>query len=586
MSYPWKKALPTKAYLAIIFSFLAACSSENRNANDSPSPSQSAKSDTAQATTIIHGGTIYTARDERPTVEAIALHDDKIIAIGSLDTMLALGNEQTTKINLDGNALFPGFTDAHGHLIGIGMRELTLNLENIESIAALTAAIRQEASTIPVGETIYGRGWIETDWPEERFPNRQDLDSVAPDHPVILIRADGHALVANSLALSRSNITADTADPSGGRIEKDDNGTPTGILVDAAQALVNGLIDTPSKERVIQAYEVGSKVYAAYGWTSIHNMSVPASHVPIMGELAGTYTERNISRLPIRVYNSLNREDLGWLVQNGHQVDQSGRIITRAIKMYADGALGSRGAALFDAYTDQPETKGLVLLENQTAIDAYKLALKNNIQVNTHAIGDRGNRLVLDWYKSAYDDLALPQNDIASPRHRIEHTQIVRLQDIPDIKAYGLIPSMQPSHAIGDLHFAPDRLGDDRLNGAYAWRSIIDAGIIIAAGSDAPVERGDPRIEFYAAISRKDQKGFQGNNWHPEEAVSRAEALKMFTIWPAIASFQEDDLGTIAVGKKADFTVFSSDIMTIPAAEILNIETVMTIIDGKIIYQR
>jgi len=245
-----------------------------------------------------------------------------------------------------------------------------------------------------------------------------------------------------------------------------------------------------------------------------------------------------------------------------------------------DGALGSRGAALSEPYSDAKDTKGLLLMQENEAHEFFDRALANGIQVNTHAIGDRGNKLVLDWYEKVFSR----NPDAGDLRWRIEHSQILHVEDIPRFAALGVIPSMQPSHAIGDLHFAPDRLGPDRLAGAYAWRALIDAGSIIAGGSDAPVERGNPLIEFYAAVARRDLKGFQGENWTPEQAVTREEALKMFTSWPAYAAFQENELGTIEVGKRADFTVFSDDIMTIAEEEIPNAKAVLTIVDGKVIY--
>lgn len=531
---------------------------------------------------IISGGEIYTAIDAQPTVEAVAIRGSRILATGSKDEILELASPATRMIDLSGAAMYPGFTDSHAHLRAIGMRELTLNLEGSPSLAAMAAKVQSAMDGLAPGESLYGRGWIETNWPEKRVPNRADLDPFSPDNPVILERADGHAMLVNSLALKRANINADTSDPAGGRIEKDAQGEPTGILVDAAQDLVASLLDSPSPERKRQAYEVGAKIYAAYGWTGTHNMSVAPDDISLMETLAGSLDSSGINHLPIRVYNSIEPEGFEALAANGPRQDESGRIITRAVKLYADGALGSRGAALFAPYQDQESTNGLLLITAQEAKNYMTSALKAGIQVNTHAIGDRGNALVLDWYEEVTSSADQPVGDV---RFRIEHAQIVRPIDIMRFQKNAVIASMQPSHAIGDLFFAPDRLGPERMEGAYAWRSMIDSGVIIAGGSDAPVERGDPRIEFYAAIARKDLKGFQGENWYPQEIVSRQEALKMFTAWPAYASFQEENLGTIEAGKKADFTVFSDDIMTIEPQDILNTKTVMTWVDGKIIYQ-
>ncbi|WP_202899730.1 amidohydrolase [Kordiimonas gwangyangensis] len=260
-----------------------------------------------------------------------------------------------------------------------------------------------------------------------------------------------------------------------------------------------------------------------------------------------------------------------------------GHIITRAIKLYMDGALGSRGAALLEPYADAA-TSGLLLTTKEDTMPILRKAMSLGIQVNTHAIGDRGNRLLLDWYEEVMQEVPTIERAVANPRWRDEHTQIVSPEDIPRYKALGVIPSMQPSHAIGDLHFAPARLGEERLVGAYAWQSFINSGVIVAGGSDAPVERGDPLIEYYAAIYRHDLAGFQGENWHAEEAVSRADALKMFTLWPAMASFQEDEIGSITVGKKADLTAFSVNLMTAEPSAIPKGEAVMTMVDGEVIY--
>jgi predicted amidohydrolase YtcJ len=265
--------------------------------------------------------------------------------------------------------------------------------------------------------------------------------------------------------------------------------------------------------------------------------------------------------------------------------DNSGRIITRGVKLYVDGALGSRGAALAAPYADRPDTSGLLLMTHEEAAPLFRKALRDGVQIATHAIGDRGNTLVLDWYEEALNAVPAGDRKVANPRWRVEHAQILNPADMARFAKLGVIASMQPSHAIGDFYFAPARLGDDRLDGAYAWESLLKSGAIVAGGSDAPVERGDPLIEFYAAVARKDLEGNSGADWRPDEKVSRDEALAMFTSAPAFASFQESDLGTIEVGKKADFTVFSKDIMTVPEAEILTAKPVMTVVDGELVFR-
>ncbi len=526
------------------------------------------------ATTIYYGGAIYTANDDRPSVDAVATFQDRILAIGDDEAVLRFRDPDTVMIDLAGAALFPGFTDAHAHLIGIGERELTLNLEQISSIAELVSIVKTETENAEPGAIIVGRGWIETGWPEGRFPNKSDIDPVSGENPVILTRADGHALLANSAAIQAAHINDETPDPDGGRIERDRNGAATGIFVDKAMNLVRASITNPDEARQKEAFLAANAVYTAYGWTGLHNMSVNPDNISLLETMSDQ------GDLDLRIYNSINDYGLDELAASGMRTSKNGKTITRAVKLYVDGALGSRGAALSAPYSDAPDTDGLLLLSEDNAARMLAKALANNIQINAHAIGDRGNRLLLDWYETALTENSRDE----SPRWRIEHAQILHPEDAPRFAKLGVIPSMQPSHAIGDLFFAPARLGAERLDGAYAWRLLLDEGAIIAGGSDAPVERGDPLIEFYAASIRKSLKGFSNDDWRPAQAVTRDEALKMFTLWPAYASFQEHDLGTIEVGKKADFTVFSKDIMTVPAGEILEAKAVMTVVDGEIVH--
>ena len=530
----------------------------------------------------LSGGTIYTALDATPTAEAVAVKDGKITYVGTNNGNWCVANTGPTAriVNLQGAAAYPGFTDSHAHLLGIGLREMTLNLEGTKSIAELQARVKAEAAKTAKGQTIYGRGWIETHWPEPRFPNRQDLDNAAPDNPIILIRSDGHAAVVNSVTLNSAGITSRTKAPFGGDILKDANGEPTGMLIDRAQDLVSGLVDSLTPERKEAAYIKGAALYASRGWTGIHSMSVDPDDIALLERLAVD------GRIGIRVYNSIDYKigsDMAdmW---DAPKID-SGLITTRAIKLYSDGALGSRGAALIEPYDDDPKNEGLVMLTRQAVMPILKDALREGIQVNTHAIGDRANRLVLSWYEDAMKDVPVNERKITDPRWRIEHSQIIDVEDIPRFAAAGIIPSMQPSHAIGDLHFAPSRIGKDRLKGGYAWRSLIDSGAIIAGGSDAPVEVGDPRIELYAAMVRKDQDGYSNDAWYPEQKVTPQEALKMFTAWSAYASFQDSRLGTIEVGKRADFTVMDADVLTANPQDILTAKPVMTIVDGIAVFE-
>ena len=527
------------------------------------------------ADTLYSNGTIHTGLDGEPTVEAVVVTDGRIVFAGSQQG--ANHYQVTEKINLEGAHLYPGFTDAHAHLYGIGRRETTLNLEGTPSLEALVQRLAAEAKRQTTG-AIIGRGWIETGWVEGRFPNRFDLDRAAPGRIVLLRRADGHALVASSKALEASGVGPDTPEVDGGRIERDEEGMPTGMLIDNAMNLVAQLAADLKGDERRPALMMGAKVMNAYGWTGVHNMSVNADDVQLLENMADQ------GELPLRVYNAVD-ENVMRLLAKGPRRAGDDRAITRAVKIYADGALGSRGAAMLAPYNDEPETSGLMMRGPEETRTLMARALRDGVQICVHAIGDRANREVLGWMEAAFNDVPVEERRIAKPRWRIEHSQMINPADIPRFAELGVIPSMQPSHAIGDLHFARARVGKDRLKGAYAWHSLIKAGSIVPGGSDAPVERGDPRIEFYAAVSRHDLKGYQGKDWHPEEAVDRVTALKMFTIWPAYASFREDELGTIEPGKRADFTVFADDIMTIPEMDILSTKVVMTVVDGETVYK-
>lgn len=518
---------------------------------------------------VIWGGPVYTAA-KPAKAEAVAVKDGRIAYVGAKAGAQARVGPKTQVIDLKGAALFPGFTDSHAHLRGIGERELSLNLEGSKSAAEAAGRVKAYIDARKPQGPVWGRGWIETGWPEGRFLDRSDVDAFSPDIPVLLVRADGHALVANTAALKAAHIDESTLAPAGGAILKDANGRLTGMLVDNAQRLVASLRERPTEADRRAAFDAAFKVETAYGWTGVHAMSVSWDDVLLLEALDAE------GKTPLRVYNAVDADQAGPLFANGPRATPDGRITTRAIKLYEDGALGSRGAALFEPYDDAPGTTGLVRTPPEVMRKTMAQAKAAGIQVATHAIGDRGNANVLDLYAEQK-----PQG----LRWRIEHSQTLRLADIPRFAELGVIASMQPSHAIGDLHFAPARLGMARLAGAYAWKSLIDSGAVVVGGSDAPVERGDPRIEFYAAVARKDLKGFSGPGWHLEQRLSRDEALALFTSKSAWARFAEDELGTLEVGKRADLSAFSADLMTIPEAEILKTHAVLTVVDGQVVYR-
>lgn len=533
-----------------------------------PAPPTDAAESSGSAVTVFTGGTIYTGIGTE-TVDAVAVDADGRIIATSPPGSSDWDDREVTLIDLGNGVMFPGFVDGHAHLFGIGQRELTLNLEGTGSVAELVARIAAEVDGVPAGQVVAGRGWIETGWPEGRMPSAADLDAVSPDNPVILGRADGHALVANSAALAAAGITDDTPDVSGGKIERDADGKATGILIDNAMNQVYALIASPSAEDIDRAFVVGGKAYSSRGWTGVHNMSVDPAHAPVLERLD------QAGQMPLRLHNAYDEAGFDIAAGRAHQTDT---ITNRSVKLYMDGALGSRGALLIEPYSDRPDTSGLSLLEPDRLGTLMARADEDNVQLAIHAIGDLANRRIMDVFEAGAHD--------ASDRWRIEHTQILHPDDIARVGSLGLIASMQPSHAIGDLKFAPDRLGSGRLAGAYAWQSLLDTDAVIVGGSDAPVEIGTPQIEFYAAVARKDLEGFSTDDWNADEALSREQALTLFTSAPAYAAFMEDDLGTIEVGKLADFTVFDRDLMTIPEAEILQAETVMTVVHGEIVFDQ
>jgi predicted amidohydrolase YtcJ len=479
--------------------------------------------------------------------------------------------------------MLPGMTDAHHHLSGVGFREMTLNLEGVNNLEDFLAKVKERVVQKKPGEWVTGRGWIETFWTPPVFPTRWDLDKVAPDNPVFLDRADGHGAVANSAALKIAGVHKNTPSPFGGEISKDkQSGEPNGMMLDAAQDLVQRHIPGTTVAEAERAIILGVNRDVKLGWTQVQDPGGSYAEVALMEKL---YEE---GKIKLRIYKALSApgREADRLLSEGPIVGKYGnRLTVRALKLYADGSLGSRSAALLQPYLDKTDTSGFLTIKEEELQPVLQEALRKGIQIETHAIGDRGNRFILDQYEKAMNAVPKAQWKIKEPRWRVEHSQIVNPADIPRFARLGVIPSMQPSHAIGDLHFAPSRLGIARLAGAYAWQSFIKSGSIVPGGSDAPVERGEPMIEFYAAVARKDLKGFSGAGWHPEEAVSREQALRMFTVWPAYAAFEEKLRGSIEPGKLADFTVLSADIMKIPEAEILKTRCVMTVIGGDIVYE-
>ena len=566
------------------------------------------------AGTIFINGNIYTVDDKQPFAQAIAVKGDRIIFVGANADAEQFRGDKTRIVDLAGKTVTPGFTDSHCHIFGIGEREMTLNLEGTNTREDFLAKVKERVAQTERNKWITGRGWIETFWKPPLFPSRADLDKIAPDNPVFLTRADGHAAVVNSAALKLANIDDNTPDPFGGQILKT-NGDPNGMLLDNAMDLVAKNIPRPTEAETEQALLKGIDREIRLGWCEIQNAGSELSDQKIIRR---AYAARKVK---LRMINAAYGpgEAANALLKNGATLNAfDHRFTQRTIKVIFDGALGSRGAALLAPYSDKADTSGFLTQKPDELRPMFEEALRRGIQVETHAIGDRANRLILDLYEQAFKAVPLGERKIQEPRWRVEHAQILTEQDLPRFGKLGVIASMQPSHAISDLFFAPARLGIERLAGAYAWNSLIKSGAIICGGSDAPVERGEPMIEFYAAVTRcplpehglpvgapsgvelrSEQNSGQDvrrahrqdayvppqpEGWHPEQAVSREQALRMFTSNAAYAAFEENDKGSIEVGKLADFTVLSADIMKIPAPEILKARCEMTVIGGEIVY--
>ena len=531
---------------------------------------------------LLHGGTIYTGNAAQPRAEAVLAIGDRIAYVGDAATARARAPAGARIVDLAGRTLLPGLTDSHAHLADIGERELGFDLTGVESVEALKRRLAERAAA-DASPWIVGANWIESKWKPAVFPSRRDLDAAVADRPVVLQRVDGHAVVVNSKALETLGITRETPDPQGGQILRDPaTGEPTGMLIDNAMDLVWKRLPPETDEALARNLEAGAASYVKLGWTEMQYAGTSWREIEQICRLYAA------GRMKLRVYAAIGGpgEDAEKLLAAGRDYRSCDpRLTVRAIKLFMDGALGSRGAALDAPYSDVPGSRGLYVTPPEEILRIATAALRRGIQVETHAIGDRGNRVALDQYEKALASVPVAERPVAEPRFRIEHAQVVADADIPRFAKLGVIASMQTSHAISDMLFAPARLGPDRIGGAYAWRKFLDAGVTIAGGTDAPVEAGDPRVEFYAAVSRRTLEGFAGPDWGLDQRLTREEAIAILTKGAAYAAFQERDRGTVEAGKLADFSVYSADWMTVPEAEIPRSRPVMTVIGGEIAWQ-
>lgn len=527
---------------------------------------------TGPAELVIRNAAVHTMTTIRSRATALAVHDGRFVAVGGESDVRPLIGPATRVIDLKGRTVLPGLIDAHGHMLSLGGRIADVDVVGTPTYEAVIARIAARARSTPKGQWILGRGWDQNDWPRTAMPHHAALSRAVPDHPVRMTRIDGHAVLVNRRALEAAGITRDTKDPSGGAILRDAKGEPTGVLVDAAMALV-GIPEITQAERERRLL-LAMKECARLGLTMVHDAGISEADM----DAYRTLLERG--QFPIRIYAMARATRDGGdladeIIARGTEVGD--RLTLRAVKVSVDGALGSRGALLGEPYTDQPGHHGLPVFPLEKLRVIAKQAADAGIQVRVHAIGDSANHGVLDAFEAAFGAAGNP-----GARWAIEHAQIVRPADVARFARLGVVASIQPTHATSDGPWAETRLGAERVRWGYTWRTFLDGNVAIASGSDFPVESTNPMLGLYAAVTRRDLEGrLPATGWFPEQRLTIHEALKSFTLDGAWLAFREGDLGSIDVGKQADFVVLDRDIIGVPPAEITKAKVLMTVVGGK-----
>ena len=526
-------------------------------------------------TTLIKNVNGYTFNDKSLTqFYAISFTDDTINKVYSPDEILPSSNDVIV-IDGQGQTMLPGLIDAHGHVLGYGHSLLRVDLVDT---ASETDAVNRTISynqDNPSISWVLGRGWNQVQWSNNTYPTAKSLDKAFPNKPVWLRRVDGHAGWANSKAMALAGITSKSKSPSGGEIVKDKHGQPTGIFIDNAMDLIIASIPQPSLEEDKVALTKAMQSLASLGLTSVHDAGIEQKEIALYKTLA------NEGHMTIRINGMLYLPSKNWQqqLQQGPYKTQDDMFVISSVKIQADGALGSRGASLIDDYSDHAGHKGLLLHETKKLQHYIDFAMDAGFQVNTHAIGDNANKLVLDLYQQA-----IKKSKTKALRHRIEHAQVLRIKDIPRFSSLNVIASMQATHATSDKNMAVTRLGEQRILGAYAWRKLLDSNAIIAAGSDFPVESPNPFYGLHASITRQDHKNLPSGGWYADQKMTRAEALKSFTLDAAYAGHQEKLIGSLEPGKKADFILLTKDIITMPESEIWQSQVAQTWVAGKKVF--
>ncbi|QQR45167.1 amidohydrolase [Myxococcus xanthus] len=555
----------------LLLTSLSGCTRRVPPVDDNPAPVP----EPTATTTVYVAQRIRTLDPAKPQVQALAVKGGKVLATGTKDEVLAAAGKDARVVDLGGATVVPGLTDAHGHLAGLGRGLVTVDLQGVDTKEEALERLASAPSSAFQGEWLLGRGWDQNDWPEKTFPSRADLDKRFPLRPVALSRVDGHALWVNGEALRRAGITRDTKDPAGGRILRGEGGEPTGILVDNAMELVESALppatDAQHAAQLTAALQRGAQV----GLTGVHDAGMDLRTFRLLQrwDMAG--------KLPLRVYAMADGQtgDRETYLKDG---PYEGRMLTmRAVKLTLDGALGSRGAALHQDYSDEPGHRGLLLLSPEEYEARVRAFMTRGFQVCTHAIGDRANTVVLDVLARA----AEATGTLQSGRHRVEHAQIMRPEDIERLGRSGFIASVQPTHATSDMPWAEARVGAERIRGAYAWQRLKASGAVLALGSDFPVERPNVLAGLYAARTRQDVRGLPEGGWYGEQRLSGQEALEGFTVGAAHASFAEARRGRLQPGMDADFVALSVDPVDGPVTALPGAEVRLTVVAGVEVYR-
>jgi len=559
-----KKCITTGAWAPLPFALLASVA---------PLLAQSPQPDL-----LLLNAHVLTMNPKQPSADAIAIQAGRIVWVGSsADAKKFSGNALRT-IDLHNATVLPGIIDAHTHLLALGQSLLKLNLKGVATEQEAVARVKQKVAATPANEWIQGWGWDEGQW-ASHYPNNTELSAASQQNPVYLVGLHGFAAWANKRALEIAGITKDTRDPENGKILRDENsGMPTGILLNRAVELVAKHIPPMTVAQAKKALELGAQACVKNGLTSIHEAQVTPLMLDAYRELIRE------GRMPLRLYAMLDGADTSlveeWL-KRGPEIDAQHRLTVRAFKLFADGALGSRGAALLEPYSDAPKTKGVVTTPESAVYELTRRSLQHGFQICTHAIGDAANRSVLDAYERALREAG----ESHDARLRIEHAQVLSPEDIPRFAKLGIIASMQPVHSTSDMPWAEKRIGPERIKGAYAWRSVLSTGAHVPFSSDFPGETLNPFYGIYAAITRQDPGGSPPGGWHPEQRVTLDEALRGYTVEAAYAEFAENDKGSIQSGKLADLTVIDKDISRLPPKEILSITVLKTFVGGRLVYE-